>query len=130
MLKRITLIFGIVFIVVGIIGFIPGITTRDGYLLGLFEVNWVHNLVHLVTGIIALLVCGKDEYAKLFFQVFGIIYAAVTVLGFVFAGNLLIMHVNMWDNFLHLVIAVFALYMGYGFKEPKIAKSGTKSHNE
>ena len=90
--------------------------TPNGLLLGYFEVDNMHNFVHIVSGVFALLAAASARYAKLYFQVFGIIYAVVTISGFWRAGDLYVMHVNMADNFLHLVIAVIAFYLGFIFK--------------
>ena len=54
MVKSIAVIFGLVFIVIGILGFVPAIAP-DGMLLNIFHVNAAHNVVHLATGIVALL---------------------------------------------------------------------------
>ncbi len=57
--QRITIGFGIVYVLIGILGFIPGITVPspnpgpvpgEGLLVGIFAVNWVHNIAHLVVG--------------------------------------------------------------------------------
>src|SRR5438046_468777 len=55
MLKKIAIAFGIVFIVVGLVGFVSAVTP-DGKLLGYFEVNAAHNVVHIATGIVAVIV--------------------------------------------------------------------------
>lgn len=109
-MKAITIVFGIILIVVGILGFIPALTP-DGKLLGYFQVDTIHNVVHLVTGVIALFAAA--DYAKLYFKVFGFIYLIVAIAGFLLAGNLMLFHVNMADNILHLVIAAVALFLGF-----------------
>ena len=53
MAKSLGMLFGIVFLAVGILGFVPGVT-KDEMLLGIFHVNVVHNVVHLVSGAIFL----------------------------------------------------------------------------
>ncbi len=118
MIKTLGLIFAAVFILIGILGFIPALTP-DGKLLGLFEVDIVHNIIHLLSGIIAgvVVLIGNIKYIRLYFQVFGIIYALVTILGFAFGGNLLLMMVNLADNILHLVLAVALLFIGFILKE-------------
>ena len=45
-------VFGVVFVLVGILGFVPGITS-GGHLLGIFEVDTTHNIIHLISGILA-----------------------------------------------------------------------------
>ena len=111
-------IFGIVFILVGLAGFLPKFTTA-GNLLGIFEIDDVHNIIHLLTGIIAFFAASKLIYARLYFQIFGIIYLIVGILGFALNGNLILMHVNIADNFLHLLVAIIALYIGFFYKRPK-----------
>lgn len=115
-LKVLAFLFGIAFIFAGICGFIPSLSP-NGYLFSIFEVDTMHNIVHLVSGIIALIAASKASYAKSYFIIFGFIYAIVTILGFAHGGDILgIMHVNMADNFLHLVIAIIALFLGFTFK--------------
>lgn len=106
--------FGIVFILVGVLGFIPGITS-NGMLLGIFEVDALHNVIHLLSGIIALLCAGSMKGAKTYFKIFGVVYALVTVLGFLGSGSVLgLIMVNGADNVLHLLIAIIALALGFG----------------
>jgi len=106
--------FGSIFILIGILGFIPGITNGK-MLLGIFEVDMLHNVIHLLTGIIALLCSGSLDSAKTYFKIFGVVYALVTILGFVGGGDVLgLIMVNGADNVLHLIIAVVALALGFG----------------
>lgn len=118
MLKNIAIVFGIVFVVVGILGFIPALTP-NGLLLGLFNVNTLHNIVHLATGIIALIIAMNTPAAmSMFFRVFGVIYALVAILGFVYGDQPLLGLIanNAADTWLHVIIAVFALWVGFGMK--------------
>jgi len=118
MLKKIAVAFGVIFIVVGVLGYVPAFVT-DGRLLGFFEVNSLHNVVHLVTGIVAIGVGVSSERAsRMFFRVFGAIYALVALLGIYSANEPLLGLVanNYADVGLHAVIAVVALYLGFAFK--------------
>jgi hypothetical protein len=113
--QRAATVFGVAFVLVGILGFIP-LFTPDGHLLGIFEVNGVHNVIHLVSGIAALLASKTYRYSKLYFQVFGVVYGLVTLLG-IFAGDNAILGIvahNVADIFLHLIITAAALYFGFG----------------
>lgn len=118
MLKKAALATGIVFLLIGILGFVPGITTSDTHLLlGIFRVDAAHNLVHIISGIAFLAASSRNDYSSLLFKIMGIVYALVTVLGFlVGSGNAILglIHVNTADNFLHLVLAVAFLYFGFG----------------
>jgi len=115
MLKTVALIFGIVFLLVGVLGFVPGITTNQ-MLLGIFHVNAVHNVVHLLSGAIALMTgLTSTAAARTYFRVFGMVYALVAILGF-FTGNGLLLGLisnNMADTWLHVVIALVSLALGF-----------------
>jgi hypothetical protein len=116
MLKPAATIFGVAFIVAGVLGFVPGVTTSDGHLLGIFHVNTLHNVIHLASGAIALWVAyASEKAARLYFQIFGVVYALVALLGLLY-GNAPILGLvanNTADTILHAVIAVVALYLGF-----------------
>lgn len=115
LVQKAATVFGAVFVAVGILGFIP-LFTPNGHLLGIFEVNGVHNMVHLLSGIAALLASKTHRYARLYFQIFGIVYGLVTLLGVFYGDNDLfgIMAHNVADIFLHALITAAALYFGFG----------------
>ena len=123
-IKKIATVFGGVLLLVGILGFIPGITTDDGMLLGIFHVNALHNVIHLVTGAAAIY-CGMQSgsAARTFFQVFGVVYALVAVLGFVYGDDAILGLVasNMADTWLHVVIAAASLFFGFAAKDDAAA---------
>ena len=123
MLKKIGLAFGVIMVLAGLAGYVPALTP-GGKLLGIFAVNGPHNLVHIATGAIALaLALWSVANLSTFFKIFGVVYALVAVLGF-FAGDQpilgLIAH-NMADLWLHVAIAAFSLWLGFGFREPSVA---------
>lgn len=107
-------IFGYVFIAIGILGFVPGITT-DHHLLGIFHVNASHNIVHILSGAIALWAAKSAALSRLYFRVIGVVYAFITVLGFFYGDKPLLGFIahNTADILLHLVIAATALYLGF-----------------
>jgi hypothetical protein len=114
-IRAMAFILGLILIIAGVLGFVPAFV-KDGLLFGFFEIDEMHNIVHLVSGALALLASASTPYSQLYFQVLGIFYGIVTILGFVFSGNLLFMHVNFADNLLHLAIAAFAIFFGFVFK--------------
>lgn len=118
-------VFGVVLTLVGVLGFVPGITT-DNLLLGIFHVDMLHNIVHVVTGLAALAAAMGYFSPKLYFQVFGVVYGLVTVLGFV-TGGAILFETNMADNLLHVVIAAVALYAGFMMKEASDMASSQSS---
>ena len=117
MAQTLAYVFGAILVAVGVLGFVPGVT-NDGMLLGIFMVDGLHNLIHLVTGLAALAAAWGMYSNKLFFQVFGVVYAVVAVLGLLMGGNILgLIQTNMADHLLHLVLAVVFLYVGFMMKE-------------
>lgn len=115
MLKILAIIFGLLMIVIGILGFLPDFTPNNK-LLNLFLVNPMHNVVHLTTGIVAL-ICGLTSgmASKMFFIIFGIIYGIVAILGFMIGQGMVLdlIAVNKADNWLHAGIAAVCLYFGF-----------------
>lgn len=118
MVKTVAQVLGWVFILVGILGFVPGITT-DGMLLGIFHVDAVHNIIHLVSGALGVYAASAGaKTAKMFLQVIGVVYAIVAILGFMSGDEPVLGFIsnNMADTWLHVVIAVVALYYGFAGK--------------
>lgn len=108
MAKKLAIVFGIVFILVGLLAFVENPIVGMG---ALFETNTLHDLVHLVTGIV-LLVIGlkKPASAASALKVFGIVYLVVTVIGLLTApqgGDVLgLITMSTADHVLHLVLGV------------------------
>jgi len=114
---------GVVFLLVGIAGFIPGITTNlyDGLdfagdgseseLLGLFQVSVLHNIVHTLFGV-GIFMAATPEGAKTFLYGSGAIYVVLFLMGIIGAGDWL--PINSADNWLHLGLAVGLLALGFG----------------
>lgn len=127
MSKTLVMVLGVVFVLIGIWGFF----TSDNMLLGMFEVDTVHNMVHLLSGVLALAMAAMGESsAKLYGKIFGVVYALVTVLGFVMPDQKLLglMQVNLNDNYLHLVLAVVLLWIGFSrSSQPMSSNSGMGS---
>jgi hypothetical protein len=115
MLKTAAIIFGIFFLVAGIGGFVPALAP-DGMLFGIFMVGPVHNAIHLASGAAALLCAFAGAgAARKYFQIFGVVYLLVAVLGFVYGNQPLIGMVehNKADIGLHIAIAAVALFLGF-----------------
>jgi hypothetical protein len=124
MVKAAAILFGLVFLLIGILGFVPAVTPSNGMLLGIFHVNTAHNIVHLASGIVFLL-CGMAGAgpSQTFFRIFGIVYALVALLGFFYGDNALLGIVanNTADTWLHVVLAVVMLFLGFGVSTTKTA---------
>jgi hypothetical protein len=127
MLKTAAIIFGVFFLVAGIGGFVPALAPPMGdgaMLFGIFMVGPVHNIVHIASGAVALLCAfmGADA-ARKYFQIFGVVYLLVALIGFVY-GNSPIMGVmehNYADIGLHIAIAVVSLFLGFAAGRDRIA---------
>lgn len=103
-------ILGIIFLIIGIMGFVPG-ATPQGELLGIFMVDPVHNVIHILSGLVLLMVSFTDyAVARSTTLAFAAIYGLVTILGFLPGDTVLgLFHVNAADNVLHLLITLTAL---------------------
>jgi hypothetical protein len=105
-------VFGAVYLLIGLVGFaltgFEGFAAPDGHVLILFEVNPLHNIVHVLIGASLLAAASAGEMASR--RVAGLIaavYAVVGLVGFALVGNssLNILALNHPDNFLHLATA-------------------------
>ena len=110
---------GAVFLLVGILGFIPGVTTNyDAFqwaghesgamLLGVFAVSGLHNIVHLAFGVAGVLLARSFAGARGFLIGGGVIYLVVWLYGLVVdhGSPANFMSLNGADNWLHLALAV------------------------
>lgn len=114
MAKKVALVFGAVFILVGILGFIPNPIVGMG---AIFDTNHLHDAVHLLFGIILLAIALKvpAKSAK-WLKIVGVIYLLIALLGFVLvpSGGLLLgfVETNHADHWLHIVLGVILLGVG------------------
>lgn len=115
--QKASLAVGAVFLLVGILGFVPGITANfdqlhfaghhsEAMLLGLFQVSALHNIVHLLFGAAGIALARTAAGARSFLLYGGIIYLVLFVYGLVVpqdsAGNFV--PLNGFDNGLHLLL--------------------------
>ena len=117
MIKSAAVLFGIVFILIGILGFVPGVTDNH-MLLGIFHVNAAHNVVHLLSGAAALFAGMTSTGAsRMYFRIFGVVYGLVAILGLMNMGQhtmlLGLISNNDADTFLHIGIAAVSLLLGF-----------------
>lgn len=116
---------GAVFLLVGILGFIPGITTdydtmtfaghhSEAKLLGIFNVSILHNLVHVAFGVAGIVLARAAATAKSYLIIGGVIYLALWLYGLVIdkdsAANFV--PVNSADDWLHFVLGVGMVALG------------------
>jgi hypothetical protein len=118
-------IVGAVFLLVGILGFIPGVTTNysdmtfaghegDTALLGIFHVNILHNVVHLLFGVLGLLAARTSAVARTYLIAGGATYLVVWIYGLLVDGDSAanIININGADNALHLFLGLGMLGLG------------------
>jgi hypothetical protein len=117
--KLVGTIFGAVYLVVGLLGFavtggVGFVATDGGLLLGIFEVNPLHNIAHLLIGA-ALLIAGLSSVsaAKATNTTVGAVYLLLGIIGFFIANTAAnILALNTADHFLHLASAIILLGVG------------------
>ncbi len=117
--RLVATIFGAVYILVGLLGFavtggVGFIATEGNLLLGVFEVNPLHNIAHLLIGA-ALLIAGLKSVpaAKAVNVTVGAVYLLLGIVGFFLVDTALnILALNTADHFLHLASALVLLGVG------------------
>lgn len=134
-LQTATVVVSAVFLLVGILGFVPGVTTNfdqltfaghesGALLLGIFAVSVLHNIVHLAFGLIGLTMARTASAARAFLIGGGLVYALLWIYGLVIdqgsAANFV--PVNDADNWLHLGLALGMV--GLGLALGKSARTG------
>jgi hypothetical protein len=123
--QQAALLMGAVFLLVGILGFVPGVTTdydslefaehhSGAQLLGIFQVSVLHNLVHLLFGIAGVLMARTPLGARRYLIGGGVVYLALWIYGLVIDldSKANFVPVNEADNWLHLALGVAMVALG------------------
>lgn len=125
-IQRAAMLFGIVFLVVGVLGFIPGITTDydrlttfddvGAKLLGIFGVNLLENIAHLLFGVLGLAAARSWSASKNYFIGVGVAYLVLWLYGLVIdehqsAANFLGM--NNPSHWLHFILGLTMIAIGF-----------------
>jgi hypothetical protein len=120
------LVVGAVFLLVGVLGFVPGATTNfdelqfashhsDALLLGVFQVSILHNIVHLLFGVAGILMARSVSGARNFLIGGGAVYLLLWLYGMLIdqdsAANFV--PLNNADNWLHLLLGIGMLALGF-----------------
>jgi len=137
LVRRGALVVGVTFLLVGALGFVPGLTTgvRDihiaghgsgTYLFGLFQVSVLHNVLHLLFGLAGLLASRTPGGARGYLLYGGAAYLGLFAYGLVVgqdsAANLV--PLNPADDVLHLFLGVTMIVLGLGLSHPALRRAG------
>lgn len=135
-IRYFALVYGTVFAIAGIAGFIPflvtpygigepslTVTAGAGKLLGLFPINVLHNLVHIAFGIWGLAIWKSLDNSRIYARSVAVIYGLLTLMG-LFSGlqtTFGLIPLQSHDVWLHLVLAAVAAYFGWGYTSEAVA---------
>ena len=133
--QSVAMLVGVVFILVGILGFIPGITTNfdditfagndsGAELLGIFQVSILHNIVHGLFGIVGLFLARTMEGARTFLIGGGVIYLALALYGIVVGSgsDANFVPLNGADDVLHILLGIGMIGIGVVLGRQRIAE--------
>jgi len=133
MVKRLAMLFGAVFIVVGVLGFtVPGgmqmgDPANAPLLLGLFPVNLVHNVVHIAVGVWGLVAGRAYGSAVAYCKLLGFVYLALAALGFVVPTTFGLIPIGGNDIWLHCLLGVVLVSIGFMAKEEESAAAAVSA---
>jgi hypothetical protein len=120
-------IVGATFLLVGILGFIPGITSHlyggldfaghdsEAKLLHVFQVSWLHNIVHIAYGVAGLTLARTWTGARTFLIGGGVIYLVLWIYGLIVAqdSSANFVPVNTADDWLHFLLGLGMIGLGF-----------------
>jgi len=133
MVKRLAMLFGAVFIVVGVLGFtVPGgmqmgDPANAPLLLGLFPVNLVHNVVHIAVGVWGLVAGRAYGSAVAYCKLLGFVYLALAALGFVVPTTFGLIPIGGNDIWLHCLLGVVLVSIGFMAKAEESAAAAVSA---
>ena len=139
-IQTVAMLVGMVFLLVGILGFIPGLTTNYdqlgaaghqsmAMLLGVFQVSILHNIVHLLFGVAGIALSRTDAGARNYLVGGGVIYLVLWLYGLVIdqASSANFVPVNPADDVLHLVLGIGMIALGLVLSRRRVVGATTAS---
>jgi hypothetical protein len=132
-------VVGAVFLLVGILGFIPGITSNysslsfaghmsEAKLLGIFQVSILHNIVHILFGIAGIAMAKRADSARTYLVGGGVIYLVLWIYGLVTSdqSSANFVPVNTADDWLHLVLGLGMIALGVVLPRRRVESTTTR----
>jgi hypothetical protein len=133
LVQRFAQVFGVIYLLVGVLGFVLPLLLRpmpatwgpfSDYLFGLFAVNWLHDLAHLLIGVVGIAVYRSFSGSRAYAFALGVAYAALFLVGILTGGVGLgerggLLPLNGWDNVLHLLTALVAFGAFFSARRPE-----------
>ena len=123
MVRRVAMVFGVVFLLVGILGLVtPGgmsmaANPAPAMILGMFPVNLLHNLFHIAFGVWGLLAARSFPGAKLYMQTGGVLYIVLAICGWLLPDTFGLLPNGGLDIWLHAALGVVMGYFGFTAKD-------------
>ena len=126
--QKVSMVFGIVFLLVGVGGLLwtggmtmVAETELAPRLLGLFPVNLLHNLVHLAFGVWGVLAARSHDAARSYCRIGAVIYAVLMVTAFISDSMFGLVPIGSHDIWLHAVLAAGLGYFGFVHSESRLS---------
>ena len=122
MLRKLVLVFSIVFILVGILGFVTpggmgmGADPPAAMLLGLFPINMLHNIVHIAIGSWGLMASRSWAGSRNFARIAGVLYLVLAICGFFIPTTFGLIPIGGNDIYLHAVLGLILAGIGFTAK--------------
>ena len=126
--RTFAMVMGVVFLLVGVLGFVPPllhkgagdhgvlrVTAFEGYLFGLFHVNVLHSLVHVLFGLMGIAMSRTYDAARTYARIVAVAYGLLTVMGLIPGLNTVfgLIPIHGHDVWLHALLALVAAYFGF-----------------
>ena len=133
--QRFAQVFGAVYLLIGILGFVPPLLSGDvagvlgpfnGLLLGIFPVNWIHNVAHLAIGAAGLATYRSVSGARSYALALGVAYGVLVLLGLVAPAVGGLLPVGGADIVLHLLTALAAFGAYFASPSSRLDPRGTR----
>jgi hypothetical protein len=140
--QRFALVFGIVYTFLGVLGLVPGVLqpppagapplaveTAYGYLLGLFPVNVLHDIVHIGVGVVGVVAASRLESSRLYSRAVAIVFVLLTIMGLLPGLSTTFGLIPLFgaDVALHVLTAIVSAYFGWAVRELG-ARAGVARH--